>query len=104
MRFAKIFCATRIQIPRCVLIFVAFCGMILLKRGVIVIKFRLKVLLAMNDMTQKDLAEKTGIRQPTISAICTGSIKEMPVGVVNKICAALYCQPGDIMEYIPDEE
>ena len=104
MRFAKIFCATRIQIPRCVLIFAAFCGMILLKRGVIVIKFRLKVLLAMNDMTQKDLAEKTGIRQPTISAICTGSIKEMPVGVVNKICATLNCQPGDIMEYIPDEE
>ena len=55
-------------------------------------------------MTQKDLAEKTGIRQPTISAICTGSIKEMPVGVVNKICATLNCQPGDIMEYIPDEE
>ena len=61
MRFAKIFCATRIQIPRCVLIFAAFCGMILLKRGVIVIKFRLKVLLAMNDMNQKQLAEQTGI-------------------------------------------
>jgi putative transcriptional regulator len=55
-------------------------------------------------LRQEDLAEKTGIRQPTISAICTGSIKEMPVGVVNKICATLNCQPGDIMEYIPDEE
>lgn len=68
------------------------------------IKFRLKVLLAMNDMTQKELAEKTGIRQPTLSAICTGSIKEMPVNVINKICAELKCQPGDIMQYIPDEE
>lgn len=98
------FCATRIQIPQGVLIFPARCGIILLKRGVIMIKFRLKVLLAMNDMTQKDLSEKTGIRQPTISAICTGSIKEMPVGVVNKICATLNCQPGDLMEYIPDAE
>lgn len=68
------------------------------------IKFRLKVLLAMNDMTQKELSEKTGIRQPTLSAICTGSIKEMPISVINKICAELKCQPGDIMQYIPDEE
>ena len=68
------------------------------------IKFRLKVLLAMNDMTQKDLSEKTGIRQPTISAICTGSIKEMPVGVVNKICATLNCQPGDILEFRPNKQ
>ena len=66
------------------------------------IKFKVKVMLAMREMTQKELAEKTGIRQPTISAICTGSIKEMPVGVVNKICATLNCQPGDIMEYIED--
>ena len=86
------------------MIFAVHCGIILMKRGVIMIKFRLKVLLAMNDMTQKDLSEKTGIRQPTISAICTGSIKEMPVGVVNKICATLNCQPGDLMEYIPDAE
>lgn len=68
------------------------------------IKFRLKVLLAMNDMNQKDLSEKIGVRQPTISAICRGTIKEVPVGVLNKICAELKCQPGDLMEYIPDEE
>ena len=68
------------------------------------IKFRLKVLLAMNDMNQKELSEKIDVRQPTISAICRGTIKEVPVGVLNKICAALKCQPGNVMEYIPDEE
>ena len=68
------------------------------------IKFRLKVLLAMNDMNQKELSEKIDVRQPTISAICRGTIKEFPVGVLNKICAELKCQPGDVMEYIPDEE
>ena len=68
------------------------------------IKFRLKVLLAMNDMTQTQLSEKIGIRQPTISAICTGAAKHLPVDVLNKICAELKCQPGDLMEYIPDEE
>jgi len=68
------------------------------------IKFRLKVLLAMNDMNQKELSEKIDVRQPTISAICRGTIKELPVGVLNKICGELKCQPGDVMEYIPDEE
>ena len=68
------------------------------------IKFRVKVQLALKDMNQKQLAEITGIRPSTVSAICTGSIKEIPVGVLNKICAALNCQPGDLMEYIPDAE
>ena len=67
------------------------------------IKFKLKVLLAMNDMNQKELAEKTGIRAPTISAICTNSIKEMPVGVLDKICTVLNCQPGELMEFLPNE-
>ena len=66
------------------------------------IKFRLKVLLAMNDMNQKQLAEKTGIRPPTISAICTNSIKELPVSVIDKICTVLNCQPGDFIQHIPD--
>lgn len=67
------------------------------------LKITLKVLLAMRDMTQKDLAEATGIRPPTISAICTGSIKEIPVGVLERICEALNCQPGDFLTYIPKE-
>ena len=52
----------------------------------------------------KELAERTGIRPPTVSAICTGAVKHLPVEALNKICEVLKCQPGDIMEYIPDEE
>jgi putative transcriptional regulator len=63
------------------------------------VKFRLKVLLAQKGMTQKELAQITGIRAPTISAICNGTIKEIPVGVLSKICIALGCQPGNILEY-----
>ena len=68
------------------------------------IKFRTKVLLAMNDMNQKDLAEATGVRPSTISAMCTGAAKHVPVDVLDKMCEALHCQPGDLMEYIPNEE
>ena len=66
------------------------------------IKFKVKVMLAMRDMTQKDLAEKTGIRPPTVSAICLGTVKHLPVDALNKICEVLDCQPADIMEYLPD--
>lgn len=67
------------------------------------IKFKVKVMLAMRDMTQKELAERTGIRPPTISAICTGSIKHLPVEVLDKICAVLECQPADLMEHIKEQ-
>lgn len=67
------------------------------------IKFHLKRILAINEMTQKQLSEITGIRPPTISAICNSSIKHIPVGVIEKICEVLHCQPSDIMEYIPNE-
>ena len=68
------------------------------------IKFKTKVLLAMNDMNQKELAEATGVRPSTISAMCTGAAKHIPVDVLVKMCEALHCQPGDLMEYIPNEE
>ena len=61
-------------------------------------------MLAMREMTQKELADKTGIRPPTISAICTGTSKDLPVDVLDRICDVLDCQPGDIVEYIRTEE
>ena len=67
------------------------------------IKFKVKVWLAMREMTQKELAEKTGIRPPTISAICTGTIKHLPVDALDKICDVLDCQPADIMEHIKEK-
>jgi len=64
------------------------------------IKPRIKVMLAERDMTQKELAEKTGIRPPTISALCNGQAKHLPFDVLEKICVVLDCQPGDLFEYI----
>jgi len=63
------------------------------------IKFKVKVMLALREMTQKELAEKTGIRPPTVSAICTGAVKHLPVDALNKICEVLNCQPADLRKY-----
>lgn len=69
-----------------------------------VIKCHLKVYLAMREMTQIQLSVATGIRQPTISAMCTGKAKHIPMDVLNRLCRALNCQPGDLLEYLPDSE
>ena len=68
------------------------------------IKFKVKVMLAMRDMTQKELAERTGIRPPTVSAICTGAVKHLPVDALDKICEVLDCQPADLMEFVKNAE
>ena len=52
------------------------------------------------NMTQKELAERTGIRPPTVSAICVGSVKHLPVDALEKICDVLDCQPADLMEFV----
>lgn len=68
------------------------------------IKFKVKIRLAECNMTQKELAEKTGIRPPTVSAICVGTVKHLPIDALDKICEVLDCQPADLMEYVKDPD
>ena len=68
------------------------------------VQITLKVMLAKREMTQKELSIKTGVRPPTISALCTNTAKHIPVDVLTKICQVLDCQPGDLMEYVPDNK
>ena len=67
------------------------------------IRFKTKVILADRGMTQRQLWEATGIRPPTVSAMCTGTAKQIPVDVLEKMCRELKCQPGDLLEYVPDD-
>lgn len=68
------------------------------------IKFKLKVMLAIRETTQTELAELTGVRPETISRIATGAISRVPVEALDKICAVLDCQPGDIMEFVSPQK
>ena len=47
------------------------------------IKFKLKVLLAENEMTAAELSEKIGVRQATLSAMNKGTIKQVPLHVID---------------------
>jgi len=53
-------------------------------------------------MTQKQLWEAAKVRPPTISAMCTGTAKQIPVDVLDRICNVLHCQPGDLLEHVPE--
>lgn len=63
------------------------------------IKSKIKVVLTDRDVTQVELAKRTGIRQPTISALCLNQAKHIPIDALDKICRELNCQPGDLFIY-----
>ncbi len=59
---------------------------------------RLDVMLAMRKMKSRDLAEIVGITEQNISLLKSGKVKGIRFETLAKICAALDCQPGDILE------
>ena len=53
-------------------------------------------------MTLTDLAERVGITIVNLSILKTGKARAIRFSTLEGICAALACQPGDILEYLPD--
>ncbi|MFM1514715.1 helix-turn-helix transcriptional regulator [Helcococcus ovis] len=61
-------------------------------------------MLAKRKMSVTELSEKVGITISNISILKNNKAKAIRFETLNAICEALKCQPGDIMEYIPDED
>jgi putative transcriptional regulator len=53
-------------------------------------------------MTLTELAERVGITIVNLSILKTGKARAVRFSTLEAICAALRCQPGDILEYLPD--
>lgn len=68
------------------------------------IKCLLKVELAKNDLTQKQLSELASIRLPTISDMVNNKARHIPIENINSICKVLNCNISDLYQYIPDNE
>lgn len=60
-------------------------------------------MLARRKMQSKELAEILGITQANLSILKTGKAKGMRFETLEAICKALNCQPGDILEFVPEE-
>jgi len=62
------------------------------------------VMLAKRKMSVTKLSEKVGITMANISILKNGKAKAIKLETLDKICKALDCQPGDILEYKNSEE
>ena len=67
------------------------------------IVFNLDVMLAWRKMSLTELSERVGITLANLSILKNGRAKAVRVETLNKLCAALDCQPGDLMAYQPGE-
>lgn len=60
------------------------------------------VMLAKRKMQSKDLAQSIGITFANFSILKTGKARAIRFSTLEAICKELECQPGDILEYVPD--
>lgn len=60
--------------------------------------FNIDVMLAKRKMSVTELAERVGITISNISILKNGKAKAIKVSTLAKLCEALDCQPGDILE------
>ena len=58
----------------------------------------LDVMLARRKMKSKDLAERVGITEANLSLLRTGKVKGVRFETLAKICEALECKPGDLLD------
>lgn len=61
--------------------------------------FNIDVMLAKRKMSVTELSEKVGITMANISILKNGKAKALKVSTLAKLCDALDCQPGDILEF-----
>ena len=68
------------------------------------IVFNIDVMLARRKMSLTELSHRVGITMANRSILKTGQARAVRVDTLNKLCRALDCQPGDLLEYRPAPE
>jgi len=66
------------------------------------IKCHLSKIMGIRRDTIQSVHEKTGLNRNTISNLYHEKVKRIDFDTLEGLCAALDCQPGDLLEYIPD--
>jgi len=64
---------------------------------------RLDVMMARRKVSLRELARHIGITEANLSLLKNGKVKGVRFATLEAICAYLDCQPGDILEFIPDD-
>lgn len=64
----------------------------------------LDVIMAKRKMSLIELAERVGITNANLSILKNNKAKSIRFSTLEAICRELECQPGDILEYLPNEK
>ena len=67
------------------------------------IRINLDVMLAKRKMSLTELSTRVGLSLTALSLFKTGKLKGLRFKSLNSICRELDCQPGDVLEYLPDQ-
>jgi putative transcriptional regulator len=70
----------------------------------VAIAVKLDELLHDRRMTLTELAERIDITLPNLSILKTGKARAIRFSTLEAICAELDCQPGDLLEFVPEVE
>lgn len=68
------------------------------------IVFHVDVMLAKRKMSLTELSERVGITMANLSILKTGKARAVRLETLDRLCAALDCQPGDLLEFLPEEK
>jgi len=66
------------------------------------IEVRLDMMLVKKKMTLTELSDRIGISITNLSLLKTGKVKGIRFSTLDAICRHLECQPGDILEHVPE--
>lgn len=61
--------------------------------------FNIDVMLAKRKMSLNELSQRVGITPANMSVLKTGKARAVRISTLTKLCEALDCQPGDLLEY-----
>ena len=64
----------------------------------------LDMMLAKRKMTSLALANRIGLTQANLSILKTGKAKAIRLATMDAICRELQCQPGDLFEFVEDDD
>ena len=64
----------------------------------------LDMMLAKRKMTSLELAQRIGLTPANLSILKTGKAKAVRMSTLDAICRELKCQPGDLLEYVEDDD
>ena len=64
----------------------------------------LDMMLAKRKMTSLELSQRIGLTPANLSILKTGKAKAVRMSTLDAICRELKCQPGDLLEYVEDED